>query len=81
MKLTTAFTLVLAQAMTLVAAQGCAPYCCDAVVPSTQPVGFIGIKCFAGGIDCGFSGQIPACCQGIASPSSSGGTGIGCNAL
>lgn len=41
----------------------CQPMCCDAVVQSISPPGKIAIRCTQGGLDCGFSGQVYACCE------------------
>ncbi|OAQ24231.1 hypothetical protein K457DRAFT_82285 [Linnemannia elongata AG-77] len=56
----------------------CRPMCCDAVVSSITPAGKVGLGCSPGGIDCGFSGQIQACCVRISPVGTQTGTGIGC---
>ncbi|EXU95005.1 hypothetical protein X797_011912 [Metarhizium robertsii] len=56
----------------------CRPMCCDALINSVSPGGEIGINCSPGGLDCGFSGQIDACCVRISPLGLKSGTGIGC---
>ncbi|KAK3837592.1 MAG: hypothetical protein JOS17DRAFT_368021 [Linnemannia elongata] len=56
----------------------CRPMCCDAVVPSISPSRKVGLNCSKGGLDCGFSGQIQACCGRISPFGQSSGTGIDC---
>ncbi|KAI8070846.1 hypothetical protein BC940DRAFT_295708 [Gongronella butleri] len=53
-------------------------FCCDAVVQSQKPPGQIGINCFPGGIDCGFSGQVSATCASLSPIGAQHGTGVGC---
>lgn len=48
----------------IVYCQQCQPSCCDVLVISDDK-SIIGINCTPGGIDCGFSGQITACCESI----------------
>ncbi|PPQ68089.1 hypothetical protein CVT25_014252 [Psilocybe cyanescens] len=69
MKFTSAIALVLATLPFMVSAAdaaadapSCQQFCCDAVVPSIRPAGNVGINCNRGGLDCGFSGQVQACC-------------------
>jgi len=73
MKFASAITALLL-ALPLVAAAGCKPMCCDAVVASITPSGKFGIACTLGGIDCGFSLQIDACCTAL----TFGNNAIGC---
>ncbi|KAF8060730.1 hypothetical protein FPV67DRAFT_1511284 [Lyophyllum atratum] len=65
-------------AIPLVAAQGCQPMCCSAVVPSTNPAGQVGLDCTPGGFDCGFSGLVTTCCSRLAPFGARTGTAIGC---
>lgn len=48
----------------LVYSQECKPSCCDVLVMGDDN-SIVGINCSEGGIDCGFSGQITACCESI----------------
>lgn len=52
--------------------------CCDAVVPSSNPPGKIGIGCNIGGIDCGFAGQVTATCARLSPIGARQGTAVGC---
>ncbi|KAH6908767.1 hypothetical protein BKA70DRAFT_1562277 [Coprinopsis sp. MPI-PUGE-AT-0042] len=84
MRLTIAITVVLTQAIALVAAQGCRPVCCHALTAPLRPGPPIGIRCSPGqGEECDYKGQVGSCCQRIIpdEPGSVVGTGIACNFL
>ncbi|KAJ6522450.1 hypothetical protein B0H19DRAFT_1277331 [Mycena capillaripes] len=46
----------------MVTAQKCRPVCCDAIVLDVDSQK-VGIHCTSGGLDCGFTGQVAACCK------------------
>ncbi|KFX91476.1 hypothetical protein V490_05879 [Pseudogymnoascus sp. VKM F-3557] len=48
-------------AATIVKRQQCQPVCCNLVVKAYDD-SLSGVNCYAGGIDCAFSGQLTACC-------------------
>ncbi|KAI8873965.1 hypothetical protein GQ42DRAFT_1053 [Ramicandelaber brevisporus] len=50
--------------ISVVAAQGCKPACCDILVKADDD-STVGLNCTPGGDDCPFSGQLTACCEGI----------------
>ncbi|KAF9554798.1 hypothetical protein CPC08DRAFT_821459 [Agrocybe pediades] len=82
MKFTSAFLIVALQAVlplamgAALAEQACKPVCCDAIVPSANPQGKIGINCSEGGFDCGFGLQVNGCCARVLQGPTH--TGIGC---
>ncbi|TEB27748.1 hypothetical protein FA13DRAFT_1691165 [Coprinellus micaceus] len=65
MRYSAAFTLiVLALSPTLTSAQECSPACCNVLVKGADD-STVGLTCTPGGIDCGFSGQVTACCETV----------------
>ncbi|PPQ87624.1 hypothetical protein CVT25_005809 [Psilocybe cyanescens] len=74
MKFTSAVALVLATLPFMVSAAdaagataaACIQVCCDALVQGVRPPGITGINCTPDSIgDCGFGGQVNACCARI----------------
>uniref|UniRef100_A0A8H7Y4F7 Hydrophobin n=1 Tax=Psilocybe cubensis TaxID=181762 RepID=A0A8H7Y4F7_PSICU len=54
----------------------CKPLCCDAVVPSARSNGNVGLNCTPVGIvECGFNGQVDACCTRVVPSEAFKGTG------
>ncbi|OAA37223.1 hypothetical protein NOR_07239 [Metarhizium rileyi] len=56
----------------------CRGMCCDAIVDSVSPGGKIGIGCTPGGVDCGFHGQVNACCIRFTPIGVFSGSAVGC---
>ncbi|EDQ99270.1 uncharacterized protein LACBIDRAFT_316802 [Laccaria bicolor S238N-H82] len=65
MKFASTIAAVLLTIPFMTGAAACSPACCDIIVNSVEPAGTSGISCTPGGIDCGFVGQITACCQSV----------------
>ncbi|KAF9556646.1 hypothetical protein CPC08DRAFT_711050 [Agrocybe pediades] len=78
MKFSPSIMLLLAAFSSVGFAQNCSEVaaCCDAVVPSINPAGNVGVGCTQTGFDCGRVLKVFACCARIA-PNT--GVGIGCN--